>query len=145
MPLPDLIFLVGGGRTFPIHIDESRTWTVAQLKEIIKVNVAPGLDTVAAPDLRLYHVSIDKSYDQMERINELKRLSENLKERPEVVDLVDIFETFRKRPFPGEIDVILVRTPEGESIYCGGLVIIPDVANTLNTQLRRPMIRLLPP
>jgi len=124
MPLPDHIwcFLVGGGEAFRIDIDESRTWTMLALKDDIKVKMAPALDTVAAHALVLYRVEIDKSYDTEKRTDEFERSPEDLK-YTKLDNFEELLEIFGKSPLPGKIDVILVRTPEGESIYYGGVVI----------------------
>ena len=96
-------------------------------KEIRK---APELNARAADSLTLYRIAIDQSHDKKLRMSELTRLSENLEECTELDEWQQISTSFGERPPAGKIYVVLVQTPEGESIYCGGVVLMANVAKT---------------
>lgn len=115
-------FIPGDKNFLSIKIDKIEI--VDRLKDAIKHKKEPELDAFAADALTLYRGAIDRSYhDKKARMNELRRLSEHLNECTELDDpLQELSEIFSESLPTGKIYVILVRIPEGESIYCGGLL-----------------------
>ena len=130
MPLPDDVwcFLIGGDSTFSVNIDKTLTRTVDHLKK--EIRKAPELNARAVDSLTLYRVAIDQSHDKKLRMRELTRLSENLEECTELDEWQRVSTTFGESPPAGKIYVVLVQTPEGESIYCEGVVRMANVAKT---------------
>jgi len=140
--MPDYwCFLVGGNNAFSLVIDQ--TETVDYLKKEIKKENPAELKDVDAATLTLYRVEVD-AYDKQKqkRINEFKRLSQNLNECMELDDEQQLSECFGENLPQGKRYYIIVQPPEGESIYCGGVVLIADV---VKTQMSKLMIRPPPP
>ena len=128
MSLPDAAwcFLVGGDSPFSVNIDNIRTRTVHHLKVAIK---AKAEFSALAYNLTLYRVAINESHDDQKRISELKQISQNLKECAELDEMQQLSKTFGEIPSQGKVYYILVQTPESQSIYCGGVVLMANVAN----------------
>ena len=122
-----LCSLVGDGRLFSVNLDGIQT--VHQLKEVTRVKRARLLGAFKACDLTLYKGEYDQSpnFGMCER--EIKRLSENLHMCTELKDPQGQPSTILRNPSTGRECVILVQIPQGESIYCGGVVLMADVAN----------------
>ena len=129
MPLPDDVwcFLIGGDSTFSVNIDETHTRTVDHLKK--EIRKSPELNARIANSLTLYRVAIDQSHDKKLRMSELTRLSENLDEKCiELDEMQQVSTIFGESPPVGKIYVVLVQTTEGESIFCGGVALMANVA-----------------
>ena len=116
MPLRHLVWclLIGGRDVFPVDITETRTWwTVTHLKHAIKVKLSNTLATVAADALTLYRVAIDEPscYNEVMDMNELTRLSHNLKECTELDEKQRVSVIFDESPPPGRMYFVLVKPP----------------------------------
>jgi len=131
MPYKISCFIPGDHSTFPVNIDE--TEFVDDLKGKIKAQKPEGLATVDADTLTLYQATLDESYDEEKRINELKQLSQHLNECTELdeVQLVSVY--FDKIP-PGKVYYTLVQVPDGKSIYCGGVALLVLMPGTKRSQ-----------
>jgi len=105
---------------------------VHQLKKEIKEETKPTLDLVCATHLKLYRVTISNSLNKESRRNELNRLSKNLPEDTELEADEVLSANIYNKPPKGKKHFILVRAPEGESIYCDA------VAETVLTRLFIP-------
>jgi len=91
---------------------------VDQLKKKIKEEAKPTLDLVPATHLTLHRVTISASLRKEPRRNELNQLSKNLPEDTELEAYEPLSADIYNSPPEGKKYIILVRTPEGESIYC---------------------------
>jgi len=121
-------FLIGGDTIFKVKMDS--TDEVSDLKYEIKEK-KQALKEIDADHLTLHLVTIDASFGQGALINELKTLFENLSEcRPLHDDTEALSNIFGEIP-AGKRYIILVRTPEGESVYCNAVA---------ETVLTRPFI-----
>ena len=100
-------------------------------KEIRK---APELNARITNSLTLYRVAVDQSQDKKLRMSELMRLSENLEECTELDEMQQVSTIFGESPPAGKIYVVLVQITEGESIYCGGVVVMANVAKAILVQ-----------
>jgi len=101
--------------------------TEGRLRREIKEATKPTLNEVSVVHLSLHRATIDASLKGEARLNELNRLSENLEEC-ELLDPMGILSPeFYNNPPEHKVYIILVRTSKGESIYCGGVVLIADV------------------
>jgi len=113
-------FLIGGQDTFSVHIDG--TGSVDDLKKEIKKEVPVD----HADHLKLYTVLVTQPGDKPNCISQLNRLSQQLNENHALdkeLRLSDIcFE-----PHRGQKYYVVVQTPKGESMYCGGVVLMVDV------------------
>jgi len=101
--------------------------TVGRLKREIKEATKPILDEVSVVHLRLHRVTIGTPLKEEAYIKELNRLSENIKECVPFKPLEILSPEFYNNPPANKTYIILVRTSKGESIYCGGVVLIADV------------------
>ena len=101
--------------------------TEGRLRREIKEATKPTLDEVSVVHLRLHRVTIDTSLEEEACVNELNRLSENLEECALVDPMEILSPTFYDNPPTNKMYIILVRASRGESIYCGGVVLIADV------------------
>jgi hypothetical protein len=117
MPHDIWCFIIGGHSTFLVNIDEPRTRTVDQLKELIKAENPKTFEDFDADHLTLYRAELDEAIDEQKqkRIDELKRLSHNLKECRELDAEQELSEIFGETP-QGKNYYTLVWFPEGESI-----------------------------
>jgi len=121
-------FLIGESNIFKVKIDP--TDDVADLTQKIK-GQKQALKEIDADHLTLYLVTVDASLTKEPRRNELNRLSKNLPEDTEL-DADDVLSAdIYNSPPEGKKYIILVRSPEGESIYYGGVVLMADVVDTL--------------
>jgi hypothetical protein len=84
------------------------------------------LKDVNVDALTLYRLEVDQSSNQLNRINQL---TQNLNKDNALDVDKQLSEIWSEAPL-GKSYYIVVQAPKGEFIYCGGLVIIPDVANT---------------
>jgi len=114
-------FLVGDDKTFPVIREES--WTVGCLKKAIKDRRPTDLKDVDDIYLELYRVEIDDTHNREMRINELKQLSRNLKDE-ELDEDNPLSVYFDRSPPQGKKYYIIVQISKGESIYCGGVVLM---------------------
>ena len=115
-------FFVGDpdGNIFEVNIDGNGTITANRLKEQIKAKKR-ALKDIDADHLTLHRVIIDSSLQKKARKTELNRLSENLNEDTEL-DAAEVLSASNyNNPPERKKYIILVRAPEGESIYCGAV------------------------
>ena len=122
-----LCFIPGGKSVFSVEIDKTKI--VDQLKDAIKKKKTQTLANVEADDLILYRVAIDSNLDNKRRKTTLMHLSENLAQHEELSDTSHLSTIFDVSPPDGKSWLTLVQIPQGESIYCGGVVLMADVAN----------------
>ena len=120
-------FIPGGKSVFSVEIDKTKI--VDQLKKAIKKKKTQTLANVEPHALTLYRVAIDRSLDNKQQETTLTQLSENWGERKELINTDQLSSIFDEQPPDGKIWVTLVQIPQGESIYCGGVVLMTDVAN----------------
>jgi len=113
-------FLIGAEGTFSVLIDG--TGSVDDLKEEIKKKVA--LDH--ANHLKLYKVLVTQPGNKSNRISQLNRLSQQLNEDQVLDEEMQISDIFSE-PHQGQKYYVVVQTPNGEPIYCGGVVLMADV------------------
>ena len=111
--------ILGHQEIFSVEIDSDEP--VSELKNMIKTS-DDALAPFYAVDLTLYLAEIDSSNDEVAFMNELKRASNNLDECKKLLDWIKLSEYFREKPPAGKLYIVLVQPPEGESIYCGGVV-----------------------
>ena len=123
-----LCCVVGDDRLFSVNLDGIQT--VDQLKEVTRVKRARLLGAFKACDLTLYKGEYDQSPNFGVCKREIKRLSENLHTCTELKDPRGQPSTILQTPSTRRKYVVLVQIPQGESIYCGGVVLMADVANT---------------
>lgn len=117
-------FLVGGLNLF--HVDIDPTKTVSDLKDKIKEKTTSTLDTVPPHDLTLYRLEVDRSSDELNRINQLDQLTKNLN-MGNALDLEKQLSEIWSEPPPGKSYYIVVQAPKGKFIYCAGVVLVADV------------------
>jgi len=126
-------FLVGDLDIFGVAIDG--TMAVGQLKLKIKEQ-KQALKDIDANQLTLHQGTIDISLGSEAFKHELNRLSENSHECTPLDHTIEVLSAnIYENPPAGKMYIILVRTPEGESIYCGGVVLMADVVDTPVKQL----------
>ena len=119
-------FLIGDKTIFKVEIDSAKE--VGNLKNAIKQQKQAALKDVDADKLTLDRVTINRSLEPEARIHELQRLSNNSSEcTPLGDDMRELSDIFDKTPPAGQVYLILVRIREGESIYCGGVVLMAVV------------------
>jgi hypothetical protein len=108
-------FLVGGDSTFRVIVDSAQI--VHDLKKEIKAKNPKTFEDFDADHLTLYRAELDEAIDEQKqkRIDELKRLSHNLKECRELDAEQELSEIFGETP-QGKNYYTLVWFPEGESI-----------------------------
>ena len=109
--------VIGETTAFPVDIDE--TQTVGELKDAIKEKKQVALKAIDANKLTLYRAIVNESdYKQKQtRINELKRLSQNLNECTKLDNKEQQFSGFfGESPSQGKKCYTLVQIPIGQSI-----------------------------
>ena len=129
--------ILGHQQIFSVEIDGNKQ--VSVLKRMIKQakHVLAPFDA-DAPTLHL--AEIISSKDEVAVMNELKRASNNLGECKKLLDWIELSEYFREEPPSGKMYVVLVQPPQGESIYCRGVVLMADVVTdtTLSATPNQP-------
>ena len=104
-----------------------------QLKDAIKEKKKQTLANVKADTLILYRVTIDPTLDNDQQETTLTQLSENLGEHNKLINTSYLSAIFDIAPPDRKTWLTLVQFPQGESIYCGGIVLMADVVNTDTT------------
>jgi len=126
-------FLIGESDIFKVKIDP--TDDVADLKQKIK-GQKQALKEIDADHLTLHRVTINRPLETEALINELERLSETPQECTPLNLAIDVLSAdIYNNPPTGKMHIILVRTPEGESIYYGGVLLMADGVGTPFEQL----------
>ena len=110
----------------PFVVDFDLDWIVERLKEAIKAKRRRALGGFDECDFTLYKGELDQS---VKMAREIKLLSENLHTCTELENPNRALSTIFQNPPTGHEHIVLVRTPQGESIYCGGVVLMTDLAN----------------
>ena len=109
-------FLIGSDTIFKVEIDPAKE--VGNLKNAIKQQKPVALKDIDADHLMLDRVTINKSLRRAPLINQLKTITENSHECQRLDDDLEVLSgIFGETPPTGQVYFILVRTPEGESIY----------------------------
>jgi len=121
-----LCFLIGGRATFPVDIEQTKL--VGHLKEEIKKKIPNQLNHIDPEHLTLYQVEVDASHKPT-YLRQLDEISKTLDPLSELNDAKKLSAVFPEGPLEMKIQ-ILVQPPEGESIYCGGVILMADVVNT---------------
>ena len=116
--------ILGHQQIFSVEIDSNKR--VSALKNKIK-QAKHVLAPVDADATTLHLAEIISSKDEVAVMNELKRASNNLGECKKLLDWLELSEYFREEPPAGKMYIVLVQPPQGESIYCGGVVLMVDV------------------
>ena len=110
--------LVEDCRVFVVNLDEIQI--VEELKEAIQAKRKQALGAVDACLLTLYKGVINQTNDMEKRSREIKQLSENLQTCSKLDDPMGQPSTILQSLPEGKIYIVLVKIPQGESIYCGG-------------------------
>lgn len=135
-------FIIGDIETWPVKIDFAET--VAHLKKEIRQD-NPNLN---APGVALYRAMVDESINKQRenRMNELNRLCQDLKEYKELDEQQLLGEIFGEVP-QGKICYALVRTPDGESIESrvSGHVVVSPLHGSLRRSSREMAAVTTPP
>ena len=117
-------FIPGSNSVCLVDIDETKT--VGHLKDEIKKRNTKTLATVDVQELNLYRVEIgiEISNNRDTLVKELNQLSQNLNKALVLHEArqLPVYFGEGERPSTGKGYYILVLVPEGESIYCGGVV-----------------------
>jgi hypothetical protein len=116
-------FVIGGLNTFPVNFDQ--TMTVGHLKRIIIDAMAPAPGTIPIYDLLVYRVEIETS-DQPHRISRLNQLAKTLN-LGDALDVERQLSEIWSPGAPGKSCYMIVQPPKGESMDCGGVVLMADM------------------
>ena len=121
-------FLANDSRPFSIKVDDATT--VDELKKKIKEENPVDLKDIDARSLNLYHVNL--KFDDPVEDGHITQANKAFQDLSKCKQLKPHFELSTiEHGFPKGMLHILVQTPEGESIDCGGVVLMADVVNTL--------------
>ena len=123
----ELFCFIPGGKVFSVDADMTRS--VSYLKDAIKKKKTQTLANVEADDLILYRVAIDRSLDNQQQETTLTQLSENFGQHEELINTSHLSAIFDMTLPDGKTWLTLVQIPQGESIYCGGVVLMAGAAN----------------
>jgi hypothetical protein len=132
-------WLVGIGDIF--HVEISLDKTVDHLKREIKKERSMKLKDVDATDLNLYRVETDDAIETSSTrqqyavyLNELFQKSNQNDPLHARHQLSGIFNN----PPQGKSYFAFVQPPEGESIICGGVVLMADIVNSQTHYASQP-------
>ena len=136
-----LCFLVGGRATFAVDIEQTKL--VGHLKEEIKKKIPNQLNHIDPEHLTLYQVEVDASHKPT-YLRQLDEKTKTLDPLSELNDAEKLSSVFPEGPLEMKIQ-ILVQPPEGESTYCGGVVLLCATNIALWLMLLVPQTRKLVP